>query len=234
MWRKGEISIAEEHRATELTVEIISYLREHIVPKPALGRKALGAVVEGDQHLLGARIVADMLYEDGWDVEFLGGNTPNEAFVDHLVKCSADIVLISASAEAFLPALKSLVSLLRKQFPNLVIIAGGIGLLTGSITAKELGVDYIACAFEDAISNARKQLGIEGSSASLKQLLGTVGSRIRHYRTERGISQQELARLAKLDRAYISSLENGKKNISVGTLLRIAEAVDTDVKNLIS
>lgn len=48
-----------------------------------------------------------------------------------------------------------------------------------------------------------------------------VGLRIKELRGKLGISQEELAARANLDRTYITSVERGKRNISIGTLEKI-------------
>ena len=48
-----------------------------------------------------------------------------------------------------------------------------------------------------------------------------VGQRIKELRGQLGISQEELAARANLDRTYITSVERGKRNISIGTLEKI-------------
>ena len=48
-----------------------------------------------------------------------------------------------------------------------------------------------------------------------------VGQRIRELRGQLGISQEELAARANLDRTYITSVERGKRNISIETLEKI-------------
>lgn len=53
-----------------------------------------------------------------------------------------------------------------------------------------------------------------------------VGSRIRELRTNAGLSQEKLALAAELDRTYIASVENGKRNISIVNLEKIVKALD--------
>lgn len=50
------------------------------------------------------------------------------------------------------------------------------------------------------------------------------GRLIRHYRTKAGISQEELAFRAGLDRTYIASVENGKRNVSIQTIHKFLTA----------
>lgn len=53
-----------------------------------------------------------------------------------------------------------------------------------------------------------------------------VGKRIRELRHETGMSQEKLALIAELDRTYISSVEKGKRNISIVNLEKIINALD--------
>ncbi len=49
----------------------------------------------------------------------------------------------------------------------------------------------------------------------------SLGSAIRHFRKEAGMSQEQLADLAGLNRTYLSSLESGKETEQVRRLLRV-------------
>ena len=54
-----------------------------------------------------------------------------------------------------------------------------------------------------------------------------IGAAIRSLRLEKGISQEELAHRAELDRTYVSGLERGMRNPSVKALQRITDALGT-------
>lgn len=60
--------------------------------------------------------------------------------------------------------------------------------------------------------------------AMIKQ---AVGMRIRELRNDRGLSQEKLALAAGLDRTYIASVENGKRNISIVNLEKIIIALNS-------
>ena len=51
------------------------------------------------------------------------------------------------------------------------------------------------------------------------------GRASRDARKERGISQEELAHLAQIDRSYMSGIERGLQNPSVITYVVIAESI---------
>lgn len=61
----------------------------------------------------------------------------------------------------------------------------------------------------------------------------TVGLRIRRYRLERKITQEELAFQINTSAAYISNIEHGKKKPSLQKLIEIAEALGVTINDLI-
>jgi transcriptional regulator with XRE-family HTH domain len=75
---------------------------------------------------------------------------------------------------------------------------------------------------------------IREQSSSLDHLLLSLGKKIKSLRLERGMSQSCLSRNADIDRTYLSCIENGKKNLSILLTLRIAKALDVDIRQLIS
>ena len=56
-------------------------------------------------------------------------------------------------------------------------------------------------------------------------LLKVFGKNLRRYRTEKHLSQERLAELCDLHRTYISDIERGQRNISLGNVQKIAEAL---------
>lgn len=57
-----------------------------------------------------------------------------------------------------------------------------------------------------------------------------VGKRVKELRNNLGISQEELADLAGLDRTYITSVECGKRNISIVNIEKLAIALHVSLK----
>lgn len=54
-----------------------------------------------------------------------------------------------------------------------------------------------------------------------------IGNVVSSTRTKRGLSQKELSELTGIDQSDLSKIERGVANPSIGTLSRIAEALDT-------
>jgi len=61
-----------------------------------------------------------------------------------------------------------------------------------------------------------------------------VGNRIRELRKALGISQEKLAEIASIDRTYLASVENGKRNISIVNLEKIILALNVSISDFFS
>lgn len=59
-----------------------------------------------------------------------------------------------------------------------------------------------------------------------------LGDSIRSIRKERGISQEELAAKADIERSYMGKIERGEANASVATLFRISRSLKTNLSTL--
>jgi len=57
-----------------------------------------------------------------------------------------------------------------------------------------------------------------------------IGQRIKELREKAEMSQKDLAYTADLDRSYIASIENGKRNVSIVNIEKIANALNVTLK----
>jgi transcriptional regulator with XRE-family HTH domain len=73
---------------------------------------------------------------------------------------------------------------------------------------------------------------VVGRTPSNPRLL--FGRNLRRFRLSSGISQEELAFRADLDRTYISSVERGHRNISIENIFRLATALGIDPRELLA
>jgi len=66
------------------------------------------------------------------------------------------------------------------------------------------------------------------------QLLAEVGSKIKKIRTEKKLSQNDLAILCNFEKASMSRIEAGKTNITLLTLQKISDALKVRVADLLT
>ncbi|MEK4486932.1 helix-turn-helix transcriptional regulator [Psychrobacillus sp. FSL H8-0484] len=66
----------------------------------------------------------------------------------------------------------------------------------------------------------------------MEDIVSIVGDRIRSFRKERGLSQEELAHQASLHNTYIGQLERGEKNATIESLFKITNALEITLEEL--
>ena len=71
------------------------------------------------------------------------------------------------------------------------------------------------------------------SSADKNSFLKSISQTIREHRLAREMSQEELASASGLHRTYLSDVERGLRNLSVFSLLAIAQSLGTTMSELI-
>jgi len=64
-------------------------------------------------------------------------------------------------------------------------------------------------------------------------IIERIGLNITIMRERRGLTQEKLAELADLHRAYIGQIERGEKNIGLRNLEKIAKALDVNIRVLV-
>ena len=61
-----------------------------------------------------------------------------------------------------------------------------------------------------------------------------LGEELRNARSAAGLTQEELSFAAKIDRTYVSMLENDKKSPTLDVLMRICDALGVKASELIA
>lgn len=56
-----------------------------------------------------------------------------------------------------------------------------------------------------------------------------LGNQIRELRKAKGLSQEQFALKAEVDRSYVGGIERGERNVSFLTLIKIADCLECDV-----
>ena len=230
-WGSGDLNVAAEHLATSITLQQLAYIRYAGRRRDDVGATVVVAAVEGELHHVGSTMIADLFHMDGWQVADLGGDTPTQDLIELVSIRKPDLVVLSVSlpdrADAAIRAATLLKSL--DSPPPVFIGGGGISSLRNSDATP---ADLMTSDPMQAIRTARDLLGIGEESRSFDHYLKGFGQRVSAMRRERGWTQQELANRAGLDRTYLSTVEQGRQNLTMGAAFRIASAFDAPLSQL--
>ena len=61
-----------------------------------------------------------------------------------------------------------------------------------------------------------------------------LGCELKALRKQKGLTQQTLSQMSKVNRNYISGIERGERNVSILTLCELLHQMDTDIVSFIS
>ena len=67
----------------------------------------------------------------------------------------------------------------------------------------------------------------------MDKISAKLGDNIKRIRTRKKMSQGDIARALDVDRGYISNIENGKKNPTLATIKKLADALNISADELL-
>jgi DNA-binding XRE family transcriptional regulator len=179
-------------------------------------------------------MVADFFLADGWDVDFLGESTPGPDLVELVRRRSVDLVAISITNSDNLPRLEWTVGSLATLANPPKILLGGTVLGDTPDLAIKMGADAVAQNLTGAVLEGRRLIGIAKEPVSLNDHLQNMGRKVQEIRKGLGWNQQQLADSADLDRTYISAVEHGKQNLTLGAIVKLADGLGVELGQLLS
>jgi excisionase family DNA binding protein len=140
-WASGEVSVAEEHRATAVAQRVIGHLGMQFGRRGKDRGTVALAAPSGDLHVLPVAIAADLLRWRGFDVVELGGNAPpaaiGEAVADEPRLLAVGIVSTVGGHDDEVALSASSV---RAAVPGIPVFIGG-GAVSSEAHARALGAD---------------------------------------------------------------------------------------------
>lgn len=151
-WQEGATRVWEEHFATAIVRTIVESLYVDIIAAaneaPHLGRVAVLACPPEEAHDLGLRMLADRMLLVGWDVYFLGADTPVDEIVSAAVSLRAELVALSAATHYNRLLLREVIQALRRELPGVRVGVGGPAFASDRdwptadlLTEADLGLD---------------------------------------------------------------------------------------------
>ena len=66
-----------------------------------------------------------------------------------------------------------------------------------------------------------------------EELLKQFGKNVKIERIKKDLTQEQLSEIMNVNQTYISSVENGKENMSLGKVLELSQFIGTDINNLL-
>jgi methanogenic corrinoid protein MtbC1 len=125
-WASGEITVAEEHLASEITLRVLALQRE---ARRAIRRRQMRRVLllapEGERHVIGLHMAADLLFTAGYDTYMLGADVPLADVGRMAGKLAAEVVCFTATMPETGERLDAAIDYLRGARPGCAVLLGG-------------------------------------------------------------------------------------------------------------
>lgn len=148
LWERGEVTVAQEHLATGISSHAAGlaagahgFLTDSS-PVRMASQSVMLANVDGDDHVLGLRMAADVLGSLGADVRYLGSKVPQAELCDAASQAQPEVIGLSMTMLDLAPRLLEQMDALRIACPDARLIVGGQG--ASSALAARGGATFVS------------------------------------------------------------------------------------------
>ena len=128
-WAAGEITVADEHLASEITLRVLALQRA--AWRARRGRRAQRVMLlapEGERHVIGLNMACDLLYTAGYDTLMLGADVPLSDIAVAASRHAVDVIAFTATMAESAERLDAAIDYLRGAHHRGAILLGGTGV----------------------------------------------------------------------------------------------------------
>jgi methanogenic corrinoid protein MtbC1 len=162
-WERGQLSIAEEHRASAVAARLISRLGARFGRRGVRRGTVILAAPSGELHGAPVTITTNLLRWRGFNVVELGADTPAEAIAE-TVDNEPDLVAVgmACTTNGATRAARRAIAMVRLSSPDVPIFLGGAAI-SDVAHAQKLGADVFTGRRADEVVRAVEALVIDAS-----------------------------------------------------------------------
>jgi len=148
LWASRAIGVADEHLASSISQRALIRLLTKLNSGPHRARsreRVLLAAVEGQHHVLGLRMIADVLEGAGFDVLYLGEDVPVDSLLESVTLHRPAVVGLGFGIASDVSTLADSIWAIHDAAPATRMMLGGRAVPLGLRTA---GYPYVASSLE--------------------------------------------------------------------------------------
>ncbi len=129
LWARGEISVADEHLATEISLRVLALQREvRRTARDRTGRRALLAAPAGELHTVALQMIANLLRDAGYTVLMLGPDVPPGALAESACRHEPEVICLTATMPDVSDRVMLSIHEVERGWPGAGYVLGGQGL----------------------------------------------------------------------------------------------------------
>jgi methanogenic corrinoid protein MtbC1 len=141
LWERGEISVADEHIATEISIRVLALQREaQRLARERMEGLVMLAAPAGEQHVVALRMVANLLRDAGYGAVMLGADVPPGALARSASRHRPDVICLSGTMAGAGDQMLLAIHEVQEQWPRVRFVVGGRGLTSRLRALSGIGV----------------------------------------------------------------------------------------------
>ena len=156
LWHTAQITVDMEHYCTSVTQMAMVQMYPELFEGERKNKTILCACPGTELHEMGARMVADLFENDGWDSIYLGAAVPEDAMIASVEENQPDLIALSVTMPQHLIDCSVLVERLKKEFPHIPIAVGGHAFDSTNEIWKRWNVDLYTSDARTLLAQADK------------------------------------------------------------------------------
>lgn len=129
LWQRGEISVADEHLATEISLRVLALQREAVrTARAPGGHKVMLATPAAELHTVALRMSSNLLREAGYETVMLGPDVPPGSLACCARRHESDVICLSSTMAGGGDQVLIAIHEVHQQRPAAGFIVGGRGI----------------------------------------------------------------------------------------------------------
>lgn len=151
-WENGDIKVSEEHYISNAILDSVSHLNSLKTINKSKD-KILMATVNEEEHMIGLKIMENILAQKGYDTYFLGSKTSSDHLIEAIKLQNPKIIILSVTLQRLIVNLEQTIRSIRRKIDghNIKIIVAGKGVEDQLELVYEFGADAYGMSFDDIL-----------------------------------------------------------------------------------
>ena len=154
LWHNAKITVDTEHYCTSVTQMAMAQMYSILFDGERKDKTVLCACPGMELHEMGARIVADLFANDGWDSIFLGAAVPSDYIISSVRENRPNLLTLSVSMPQHLMTCLETIESVRREFPEVRIAVGGKAFESTDGIWKQWPIDIYTIDARDLLAQA--------------------------------------------------------------------------------
>jgi len=191
LWYQGQVTIQQEHFASEMSVQRLEMLIA-ATPPPTRSERIIVASAEDDFHVFSPLLFTFLLRRRGWDVIYLGANMPAGALEETIAQVKPRMLIVSAQTLSTATSLLDITAALTGH--DTIIGYGGIIFNIMPQLQERIPAHYLGPTIDGAVPVVEQLIRQRSSNPSVSPDQ-PFSQALRQFRHQRLLIESDIWRL---------------------------------------